>query len=181
MVPLLLERKGCALRDPATFSEVEAEAISIGRLTRRADFLRAAKGRRWHGKGFSLQGAPAKPSVSQDDASLAHATRDDSRMARVGFTVTKKVGCSVVRNRARRRLREALRLAEGLPVMPAHDYVVIARVEALRLPFSTLKTDLRRAIRGLHAEIGPRDKKKRPSGAPASTDDPRISSTTVLI
>ena len=124
--------------------------VSIGRLKRRADFLRAAKGRRWHGKAFSLQTGPAA---------------EDADVALVGFTVTKKVGGSVVRNRARRRLREALRLTPGLPVKAGHDYVVIARIEAIRLPFSTLQTDLTRAIRSVHAEARPHDASKRPNQA----------------
>jgi ribonuclease P protein component len=137
------QREGCAMRDPG-----EERDLSIGRLKRRADFLRAAKGRRWHGKAFSLQAGP---------------TGDGGeRAVRVGFTVTKKVGGSVVRNRARRRLREALRLSVGLAVQPGHDYVVIARLEAIRLPFSTLKNDLSRAIRGIHAEARPHDASKRP-------------------
>jgi len=126
------------------------QGVSIGRLKRRADFLRVAKGRRWHGKAFSLQ---------------AGATGEDTETARVGFTVTKKVGGSVVRNRARRRLREALRLTTGLPVRAGHDYVVIARIEAIRLPFSTLQTDLTRAIRSVHAEARPHDASKRPNQA----------------
>ncbi|WP_158811146.1 ribonuclease P protein component [Beijerinckia sp. L45] len=125
--------------------------VAIGRLKRRADFLRAAKGRRWHGKAFSLQAGPVEDSEAQGE----------SQIARVGFTVTKKVGGSVVRNRARRRLREALRLSDGLPVRSGHDYVVIARLEAIRLPFSTLQTDLTRAIRSVHAEARPHDASKR--------------------
>jgi ribonuclease P protein component len=148
------------MRDPDASGEVRdhgtasshpsrhEQDISIGRLKRRADFLRAAKGRRWHGKAFSLQAGPAT-----DDT--------DPETARVGFTVTKKVGGSVVRNRARRRLREALRLSSGLPVKAGHDYVVIARIEAIRLPFSTLQTDLTRAIRSVHAEARPHDASKR--------------------
>ena len=131
--------------------------IAIGRLKCRADFLRAAKGRRWHGKAFSLQAGQADETGAVEGAATP--------AARVGFTVTKKVGGSVVRNRARRRLREALRLTEGLPVRPGHDYVVIARLEAVRLPFSTLQSDLTRAIRSVHAEARPRDASKRPNTA----------------
>lgn len=145
------------MRDPDSSGELQNDAVppsqsrqdrdvSIGRLKRRADFLRAAKGRRWHGKAFSLQAGP---------------TGEEAETARVGFTVTKKVGGSVVRNRARRRLREALRLTAGLPVRAGHDYVVIARIDAIRLPFSTLQTDLTRAIRSVHAEARPHDASKR--------------------
>ena len=63
-----------------------------GRLTRRAEFLRAAaKGRKAPMPGLVLQALP----------------RDDTGPARLGFTVTKKIGNAVVRNRTRRRLKEA--------------------------------------------------------------------------
>ena len=145
------------MRDPIPASESlgTKTTITIGRLKRRADFLRVAKGRRWHGKAFSLQAQPAEPSAGAN-------IQEPSGSARAGFTVTKKVGGSVVRNRARRRLREALRLCPGLPVQAGHDYVIIARLEAIRLPFSTLQNDLTRAIRGIHAEAKPRDTAKRP-------------------
>jgi ribonuclease P protein component len=65
------------------------------RLKRRAEFLRvAAKGRKVATHGLVLQAL----------------TRDDNQPARIGFTVTKKLGGAVVRNRARRRLKEAARL-----------------------------------------------------------------------
>ncbi|MDR3463642.1 MAG: ribonuclease P protein component [Beijerinckiaceae bacterium] len=134
--------------DPASESLGPKASESIGRLKRRADFLRVAKGRRWHGKAFTLQALQAEERASGDDAAPA---------VRAGFTVTKKVGGSVVRNRARRRLREALRLCPDLPVRADHDYVIIARLEAIRLPFSTLQDDLTRALRGVHAEARPRD------------------------
>ena len=115
------------MRDPVT-------PLGVGRLKRRADFLRVAKGKRWHAGAMSLQAAPAE------------ATGD----VRIGFTLTRKVGNAVIRNRARRRLKEAVRLCPDLPVVADHDYVIIGRVEALRLPFETLKRDLARAIRGVH-------------------------------
>lgn len=108
-------------------------SVRIGRLKRRADFLRAAKGRRAHLPAFTLQGAPS----GLPDA-------------RIGFTLTRKVGGSVIRNRARRRLKEAVRLAGDLPVMAGYDYVIVGRVEALRRPFAALKGDLARAISGVH-------------------------------
>ena len=66
--------------------------------------------------------------------------------ARIGFTVTKKVGNAVVRNRTRRRLKEAARLVmQARPVMEV-DLVVIGRDATRRLPFTALMDDLRRAL-----------------------------------
>ena len=66
--------------------------------------------------------------------------------AGVGFTATKKVGGSVVRNRARRRLREAVRLLlPGLGVAGV-DYVVVARQETGTAPWPRLLDDIEKAL-----------------------------------
>ena len=105
------------------------------RLLRRAEFLRVAKGQRRHAAAFSLQMNPRPPTGG--DTILA---------ARYGFTVTKKIGNAVQRNRIRRRLRAAL---AGLPAecsRAGHDYVIVAKREALSLAFDRLQADLRRMI-----------------------------------
>ena len=72
------------------------------RLKRRAEFLRvAAKGAKSAMPGLVLQAR----------------RRDDSGPARLGFTVTKKVGGAVVRNRVRRRLKEAARAVVPVPAL----------------------------------------------------------------
>jgi ribonuclease P protein component len=57
---------------------------------------------------------------------------------RVGFTVTKKHGNAVERNRMRRRLKEAVRLHGGIAMQPGHDYVIVARRDVLSAPFASL-------------------------------------------
>ena len=107
------------------------------RLKRRAEFLRvAAKGRKAAMPGLVLQ-------------ALA---RGDTAPARLGFTVTKKVGNAVVRNRTRRRLREAARLLlreqtlrGGAP--RGVDLVLIGREGTRSRGFRALIDDLARAIR----------------------------------
>ena len=121
------------MRDPDS-------SLQIGRLKRRADFLRAAKGQRFHTGAMTVQ-------VSPDRAAPGH---EGDLGVRIGFTLTRKVGNAVVRNRARRRLKEAVRLSPDLPVVAHHDYVIIGRIEAVRHPFQILKRDLVRAIRGVH-------------------------------
>ena len=101
------------------------------RLKRRAEFLRvAAKGRKAPMPGLVLQ-------------ALA---RDDQAPARLGFTVTKRVGNAVMRNRARRRLKEAARLelAEAPPI--GVDLVMIGRADTLRRDFAALRADVARAL-----------------------------------
>ena len=110
--------------------------------------MRAAKGKRWHGKALTLQAGPREPDHAADPP-------------RLGFTLTKKVGCAVIRNRARRRLREALRLSVDLQARDGHDYVVIGRIEAIRVPFADLQSELARAFIGVH-DAG-RRKRREPS------------------
>lgn len=61
---------------------------------------------------------------------------------RFGFTVTKKMGNAVTRNRIKRRLREAVREAATKLALPGHDYVLIPRHKALDCPFPDLLRDM---------------------------------------
>ena len=102
-----------------------------GRLKRRAEFLRvAAKGRKAPVHGLVLQALP----------------RNDSMPARLGFTVTKKVGNAVVRNRTRRRLKEAARLVLKDRPLAGVDLVLIGRDATRTRPFLHLQEDIRRAL-----------------------------------
>jgi ribonuclease P protein component len=73
--------------------------------------------------------------------------RDDGDPAmRVGFTVTKKIGGAVVRNRMKRRLRALAR--ELLPVhgVPGADHVLIGRMGGIERDFSLLRAELQKAL-----------------------------------
>ena len=122
-----------------------ASRPALARLEKRADFLAAAKGRREHQRCFVLQARPqteaAGPATSQGQPVCA---------PRFGFTVTKKVGNSVIRNRIRRRLREAVRLTNVSLPKPGHDYVLIARIEALTAPFEDMRGEVFRALTRIH-------------------------------
>ena len=64
------------------------------------------------------------------DSRLALYARGNGRKEnRLGLTVSTKVGCAVVRNRVRRRLREIYRLNEDR-ICPGYDVVIVARVRA---------------------------------------------------
>jgi len=105
---------------------------SPARLKRRAEFLRvASKGRKAATHGLVLQVLP----------------RDDRDAARVGFTVTKKIGNAVVRNRTRRRLKEAARLEFAVDPIAGVDLVLIGREGTRARSFPDLRDDLRRALR----------------------------------
>ncbi len=81
-------------------------------------------------------------------------SRGDDGPARVGFTVTKKIGKAVLRNRARRRLREAVRLLPRQLLRPGHDYVFIARDATATCDFATLVQQVRKALEKLNAGRG---------------------------
>ena len=68
---------------------------------------------------------------------------------RLGITVSVKLGKAVVRNRARRRLRETVRLEEG-NLTPGWDIVVVARGRCLSMPFPQLRESYRRLCGELH-------------------------------
>ena len=105
------------------------------RLRQRADFLAAASGSKVPSKSFVLQTRK----------------RNDDGPVRIGFTVSKKVGTAVERNRVRRRLREIVRHADALRLQHGYDYVVIERRTALNTPFEGLIEELNGALRRLHA------------------------------
>ena len=72
--------------------------------------------------------------------------RADEDPVRVGFTVTKKVGNAVVRNRTRRRLKEAARLELGSGSLHGVDLVMIGRDGTRGRDFRLLREDIRRAL-----------------------------------
>ncbi len=103
----------------------------VPRLKRRAEFLLVAKkGRKAPSPGLVLQALP----------------RHDSQPVRLGFTVTKKVGNAVIRNRTRRRLREAARLLLREAPAVGADLVLVGRDTTRTRPFPALIEDLRRSL-----------------------------------
>ena len=118
-------------------------AATIGRLRRRADFLRVARtGRKCAMRGLVLQIAP----IPADTKLAPHCD------LRIGFTVTKRVGNAVVRNRARRRLRAVARSVFPSRATPGFDYVVIARQSTPIRAFSDLVGDMEKALMRLNAD-----------------------------
>tara|TARA_R100001224_G_C3949361_1_gene125154 strand:- start:143 stop:601 length:459 start_codon:yes stop_codon:yes gene_type:complete len=139
--------------------------VSVERLKKRAEFLRVAGTRRkWVTQGLILQGAP-RPGIKPD---TEYAGED--RLARVGFTVTKKVGKAVVRNRVRRRLRAVADQLMSEMALPGWDYVVIGRQQTIDREFEKLVDDMRFALRRIpdakpSAPDGQRPRKGRGSNS----------------
>jgi ribonuclease P protein component len=109
---------------------------SLRRLKRRSQFVRAARGNRAGRSAFGLQ-----------------AIESDEELPGVGFTVTKKVGNSPERNRMKRRLRAAAAACAD-DFRPGHDYVLLARREALSRPFDKMIRDLSGLLAKVHDTSG---------------------------
>lgn len=122
----------------------------LDRLKRRSDFLCARdSGLKWVSKTVILQ-----------------AVKADHDISRVGYTVTKKLGNAVRRNRIKRRLRAAAAGALPKIMQPGFDYVLIARAAAFDTPFSQLQKDIGWCVKRLHedmVESGGRSPNSEPS------------------
>ena len=110
----------------------------IEHLKRRQDFLAAAAASVCARRGCVVQSR----------------IRDDNDEPRIGFTVTRKLGNAVVRNRIKRRLKEAVRVASGLDLRRGHDYVFIGRAATLGQTFKDLKDDIVTATHRLNEGKG---------------------------
>jgi len=134
-----------------------AAKLPVRSLKKRADFLRLRHCRGASTKGFLLLSAPAPGDTNGG--------REAEGIARLGITVTRKLGKAVVRNRIKRRLRAAGREILSLHGTPGHDYVLIARSAAEELPFAILLDDLKQAL------VSP-PVNKRPAAGPGSMKRP---------
>jgi ribonuclease P protein component len=101
-------------------------------LKKRSQFLRVAEERKKIVfDGFVIQG---------------FYRADHSDTTRIGFTVTRRVGDAVTRNRTKRRLRAAARIAFNQFTMTGSDYVIIGRKSTASASFQKLQSDLKQAV-----------------------------------
>ena len=111
--------------------------VVLRRLTNRPQFLATAKG------------------LARPCGAVLIQTRDradgDPAIG-LGFTATKKLGGAVVRNRAKRRLREAARALLPLHAHPGYDYVLVARQGTPDRPWDRLLDDVKTALIRLAAD-----------------------------
>jgi ribonuclease P protein component len=123
--------------------------VRLETLKRRGEFDRVRHGRKWVAASFILQSA-----IRGDG--------HDSGPARFGFVVGAKAlkghqpgeagkrPGAVIRNRARRRLKEAVRQVAGTHARPGYDYVIIGRRESLHQSFADLLEDMQIAFDKVH-------------------------------
>lgn len=125
--------------------------MQIARLTKRADFLKVSKnGRRWVTPAFVVQIRPTD--------SVQETPNIQDLPCRVGFTATKRLDKrAVVRNRAKRRLREMSQSVLQNYDLYGKDVVFIARDGALNDDFADLLKNCRWALKRLeikkHGEV----------------------------
>lgn len=119
----------------------------LGVLKKRSEFLFVREGRYQARGGIVIQ--------ARENA--------ESRMIRVGFTATKKIGNAVIRNRAKRRMRSVA--LETLPLLgqKGTDYVFIARNSTITTPYDLLVKDSQKALSSL-AQMTKTHKKKKQNG-----------------
>jgi ribonuclease P protein component len=107
------------------------EAVGLTPLTQRRDFLAANTGKRAPTTGFVL---------------LVRDRNDGDAAKRVGYTVTKKIGNAVVRNRMKRRLRALAREVLEERGVSGADHVLIGRMGGIERPYADLRADLLKAL-----------------------------------
>jgi ribonuclease P protein component len=131
------QRDGRRAQDPERSPRSRPqEAQRLVTITKRSDFLAANRGKRAPMPGFVL---------------LVRPRGDGDMMMRVGFTVTKKIGNAVVRNRMKRRFRALAR-----EMLPDHgiagaDHVLIGRAGGIEHDYASLADELKRALKKLAA------------------------------
>ncbi len=118
--------------------------VKLAHLTRRADFLAAARAIRKVSGAITLELTPT-PELARRDG-----------QARIGFTASRKIGNAVARNRAKRRLRAAVRATLPLSGRAGHDYVLVARASILTRDFQALLGDLVAAMTAAHGKLDAR-------------------------
>jgi ribonuclease P protein component len=116
--------------------------VAPATLKKRSEFLWVRGGRRWSAPGFVLE------------ARARSGDADEASGARFGFTVSKKVGGAVTRNRIKRRLRALTAKLPSERTLPTFDYVLIARSAAADRTFTDLASDLDQALTRVHQPPG---------------------------
>jgi ribonuclease P protein component len=119
-------------------ANLEAPIPILQTLKSRPEFLAVRGGRRSSTPAFLIEMKERPSATAGADG------------ARFGFTITKKIGNAVTRNRIRRRLKAAFAASAWQHARSTCDYVIVARIAALDRPFTLLLEDVARAFTALH-------------------------------
>ncbi|MBN44272.1 MAG: ribonuclease P protein component [Rhodobiaceae bacterium] len=115
-------------QDESGFEELE---FFLSKITKRSDYVKASRGRY----------------IKTSSLFLQKVKRNDKKIPRYGVTASKKIGTAVERNRAKRRIRHAIK--EVLPKYGknGYDYVVLATIKTNKVSWKTVLNDLEKAFR----------------------------------
>jgi len=139
----------------------------LATLKKRPEFLRVRGGARFGTASFLMEARMRLCGAGCCDDSATHGRAEGCEAnaekdmadgatiagARFGLTVTKKIGNAVIRNRIRRRLKEALRSVAPTHARAGCDYVLIARTMALSQQFAELCGDLKKAFQRVNSAL----------------------------
>ena len=118
---------------------------NLGKLTNRKQFVQiSASGEKWVTPGFVVQ-------MRVREAEETYSNPNNK--IRIGYTVGRKVGGAVARNRVKRRLRAAVMRVFNSCAGPDRDYVLIGRPNAYHRPFKSLVSDMKWALQKLDAQL----------------------------
>ncbi len=122
--------------------------MKILSIKKSAEFQKISKkGQKFYAKTLLLLSLPS-PQIYFQNLEKGKLAND---FCRVGYTVAKTVSKSaVVRNLAKRRLREAFRAIALQHVKNHHDYVIIARKEIIEADFAKISADLKFCLKRIH-------------------------------
>ncbi len=107
--------------------------MKIESLKKRSEFVR-------------LNGSKNRVSAKSLVLQVSHNDTESKDTVRLGFTATKKLGNAAIRNRIKRRLRAAARIALPSLSTASYDYVIIGRNSALDRDFGDIVKDLKYAL-----------------------------------
>ena len=109
--------------------------VLLKTIKKRIDFVKISKkGKRFFTQGFILQ------KYKRDFSSKENT-------ARVGFTITKKIGSAVVRNKIKRRFRAIIKEVLNNYLKKNYDYVIVANKKSLVMDYKELKKDVIKVIK----------------------------------
>ena len=109
--------------------------IFLKTIKKRVDFLKVSKsGKKKFTKGFILQKYKRTMGLEKDTI-------------RIGFTITKKIGGAVIRNKIKRRFRAIIREIFTKYLKKNYDYVIIANKKSLIMDYKELKSDVIKTVK----------------------------------
>lgn len=140
---------GPSVRPKPASSGGGAAFPKAARLLKRAEFRRVYdNGRRLTSPSFAMFFAPR----SASEPAAGDLAAAGAQGPRAGFTTPKALGKSVVRNRIKRRMREAVRLEIG-QFAASIDYVFHPRRSLLDVAFPQLRREVSRKLRDCEASL----------------------------